>query len=266
MHKQLLLNDLLKKELQRYTSLLSKMERDLAFLPKGSLSVKGDRHYIVAKHDDRFLHLRINEYDADGRLLINELKYKRYIKAARPILKKKIRAIKALQDSYPLYDPLDIRAKLGRQYHDIKDLPIFLQGDFDADAWDPETAPAMYEAGLRHPSKYGLMTRSKAEAMIATALKDSGMKFQYEAATRLWHRTVRPDFKILLPHARKFVYWEHLGKLDDPNYVMDNLTKLQDYADAGILLGRNLVITFETKDKPLTYDTIHRTIDRIRRM
>lgn len=266
MNQQLFLNELLKDEQNRCTKLLNQMEYDLKRLPKGSLEIKDDKFYRYLVYNEQQLHLRINEYTPDGRQLINELRYRRYIKAARPILKRKINVIRTFLKSNPLYDPLQISSKLCPQYHDLTNLPVFLDEDFDPDSWTPDNASPMYTEHLKHPSKYGLMTRSKSEAMIATGLKESGLIFQYEARLQLLYRTVRPDFKILLPHKRKFVYWEHLGKLDDPGYVLDNLTKLQDYADAGIYLGINLVITFETRENPLTYDTIRQTIEKIMNM
>ena len=268
MYRQQRLNEYLRNELTQCTNLLNRMEYDLKTLPEGSLEYKNHKFYRYMIYKNQQLHLPINEYAPDGQLLIDELRYRRYIKAARPILKKKIKAIRTLQNTNPLYDPLQIRNQLASQYCDINNLPIFLKDDFDPDSWIPETIASvpMHTEHLRHPSEGGLMTRSKSEAMIASSLEKTDLKFQYEAPTRLLYRTVRPDFKILLPQKRKFIYWEHLGRLDDSSYVLSNLTKLQDYADAGIYLGINLVITCETQAKPLTYDMINRTINKIRHM
>lgn len=266
MYRQLILEDFLEKELIRYTALSKKMESDFKKLPKGSLILKDSRTYRVIKQDNKLRQIRLHTDSAPDRITISQLKYKRYIKTALPILKAKIKAIRKLQNSDPLYDPLQIQSTLSRQYQGLQNLPVFLEDDVTYECWEPEAAPPMFTDNLKHPSKIGLLTRSKAEAMIASQLEETDLKFQYEAEVRLTYRTVRPDFKILLPGGRRFIYWEHLGKLDDSEYVIDNLAKLQDYADAGIYLGINLILTCETKEWPLTYDTIRRTIDRIRNM
>ena len=61
-----------------------------------------------------------------------------------------------------------------------------------------------------------------------------------------------PDFTILNKRTRQIIYWEHLGKLGDEDYCTDNIQKLEDYADAGIFQGKNLLLTYECASKPLT--------------
>ena len=50
---------------------------------------------------------------------------------------------------------------------------------------------------------------------------------------------------------RKTVYWEHLGKADDPGYIIRNMGKLMDYEKNGLILGDNLILTIETLKRPL---------------
>ncbi|MBQ3924691.1 MAG: hypothetical protein II696_04165, partial [Firmicutes bacterium] len=46
--------------------------------------------------------------------------------------------------------------------------------------------------------------------------------------------------------------WDHLGKIDDPDYIDDKFDRLLDYSRNGIVLGVNLILTWETRAKPLT--------------
>ena len=49
--------------------------------------------------------------------------------------------------------------------------------------------------------------------------------------------------------------------LDKDHYIGTNYDRIAKYASAGILIGENLIITGETKDKPLSTKTIKRIID-----
>ena len=57
------------------------------------------------------------------------------------------------------------------------------------------------------------------------------------------------------------VYWEHLGLLDDPEYIARNLEKIDCYEENGIFLGDNLIITRETSEKPLNMKQVRRLIE-----
>ncbi|MBQ3891206.1 MAG: hypothetical protein II740_07675, partial [Lachnospiraceae bacterium] len=60
-----------------------------------------------------------------------------------------------------------------------------------------------------------------------------------------------PDFTILNKKTRMEMYLEHLGLLDEEGYRKSNLIKMDEYRANGIYIGKNLLITYETKDSPL---------------
>ena len=47
--------------------------------------------------------------------------------------------------------------------------------------------------------------------------------------------------------------------MDDPGYLVSNISKLKSYEKEGYYMGDNLIVTFETKDSPI--DT--RQVDRL---
>lgn len=49
----------------------------------------------------------------------------------------------------------------------------------------------------------------------------------------------------------KIYIYEHLGRMDDANYVENNMYKLNLYEKNGYLIGKNLIITRETSKEPL---------------
>ena len=99
------------------------------------------------------------------------------------------------------------------------------------------------------------VVRSKSEFMIANLLEKKGIPYRYEEQLVLdpdMGIIYYPDFTILNKRTRQTIYWEHLGKLGDEDYCTDNIQKLEDYADAGIIQGKNLILTYECASKPLT--------------
>lgn len=51
-------------------------------------------------------------------------------------------------------------------------------------------------------------------------------------------------------------FYEHLGKMDDENYVASNMRKLDLYEKNGYLLGESLIITHETSTAPLNMKVV----------
>lgn len=95
--------------------------------------------------------------------------------------------------------------------------------------------------------------RSKSEILIADALKSTGIPYVYEFPIKLKNgRVIHPDFKILNIRTRETYYWEHLGKMDDSEYVNTNLQRLKDMRSVGIVQGVNLILSFETLENSLS--------------
>ena len=97
--------------------------------------------------------------------------------------------------------------------------------------------------------------RSKSEKIIADKYKLLYIPYKYEKPLYLLDGTqfvtFRPDFTTLNVRTRKQYYHEHLGKMDDPKYVRRNMYKLSVYAKNGIFIGDQLLLTFESSDRPL---------------
>lgn len=106
--------------------------------------------------------------------------------------------------------------------------------------------------------------RSKSELLIANALIKHNIPYKYECPIILKNGEKRyPDFTILDIKSRKEKYWEHLGKMDDMNYVSKNLCKLDEYKKLGIYLGKNLIISYEYSYKQLGSNEIEELIGTI---
>ena len=104
---------------------------------------------------------------------------------------------------------------------------------------------------LIHKTYAGHMVRSKSEAMIANYLYTRKLPYRYECLLELEGQAFYPDFTILHPMTKKIWYYEHFGKMDDPEYVKKVSNKLRMYSRNGIFMSQNLVATFETEKSPL---------------
>lgn len=109
---------------------------------------------------------------------------------------------------------------------------------------------------LIHTVNSQLSVRSKSECLIALSLIKHGIPFRYECSLSLGNTTLYPDFTILHPFTKQIIYWEHFGLMDDANYVKKTIHKLQLYAEYNILPFQNLLLTYESKETPLTFNKI----------
>jgi len=111
----------------------------------------------------------------------------------------------------------------------------------------------------------GEYVKSKSEVIIADRLTFNGIPYVYEASAVLddWTSTKYPDFKVLNKRTRKEYYWEHLGKIGDEEYAASNQAKIEQYANNGIILGKNLILSVECKERPLSTEYVDRIIKEI---
>ena len=110
----------------------------------------------------------------------------------------------------------------------------------------------------------GECVRSKSEKIIADKLFKLGIPYRYEYPIHFeGNITVYPDFTILKMPERKEVYLEHLGMMDDMNYVNNVLLKFNTYEKNGIYLGVNLFFTYETSKKPLNIRALDEMLKKL---
>ncbi len=112
-------------------------------------------------------------------------------------------------------------------------------------------------------SEKGEEMRSKSEKMIADKLFSLGIPYKYEYALVLDGKTLFPDFTVLNPETRKVFIWEHLGTVDDAEYMERTVEKLRKYERNGYIPGVNLILTYETKDMPLSTTLLNAMVEKI---
>lgn len=125
-----------------------------------------------------------------------------------------------------------------------------------------EWANSPYDHNAPYPENLILKTvsgnkvRSKSEMLIDMALYTHKIPFRYECALQLGGNIIYPDFTIRHPKTGGLYYWEHFGKMDDPDYCYETGYKLRQYITNGIIPTYQLIATYETKDRPLDAQTV----------
>lgn len=103
--------------------------------------------------------------------------------------------------------------------------------------------------------------RSKSEIIIANLLKEYGIPYHYEFPVTLKNgQGLYPDFLCLNVRTRQEFYWEHCGKMSDPEYTSNMTRRLRQFAAEGIIIGRNLILTMETDTAPLKTKEVEEVI------
>lgn len=127
---------------------------------------------------------------------------------------------------------------------------------------------APYEQNPLHPEQLihktgsGHLVRSKSEAIIGMLLHINRIPFRYECSLQLGETTVFPDFTIRHPQTGEKYYWEHFGMMDDPIYCKNAISKLHLYAIHGIIPSIRLLTTYETRENPLSPDSVEKQIEQ----
>lgn len=266
MYTQLQLLRSMETAKKNHVQKIRQMERTLPLLPDGFLTKCNNSYYKVTSHDGQKDQLIISPGYHGREQLISDLQEKRYIQKSLPALKKNLKLIESFLNKYQLYDLEKICNDLPEVYQDFDFRHLQFEDDICRSSWTafPQSENPAFPENLKHQSDGGLLTRSKAEAMIATKLEHEGILFKYEPSLWLGEHHIYPDFAALHQIERRIIYWEHGGLMDVPEYAVNMMEKLRVYSEHGIHLGDNLILTWETSNNPLTYahikDRIYRYI------
>ena len=264
--KQIEVLDGMKELLNGYEKLLFELEFAKEYLPEGSISERkgnGEHYYVrnMKIGKERKTQVAINENLADGRLLINELMLKRVVVHGIPVLRKNIKALKSAISKIRIYDPSywANETSLSKAF--------FLPDQVNIAKWIEDTKNHAYRTNQFHPENKifdtasGDMLRSKSELNIDGLLRSLKLLFRSDSKLVLQDGTVvYPDFIVLHLTKKRLIIIEHFGMMDDPDYAMKQMRRLEAYSRNGLVLGRDVFFTMESKTKPLTRHQIIETL------
>ena len=251
---------LIKKE--QLEKQIDNIHSQLKTLPEGKL---------VCCHTNN--HYKWYNYSSNGRIYIpkkqQDLAEKLALKKYLILLLKEISHEKRAIDLYLKHHETETPAseKLLQNHPEYQTLlfPYFKPFSQTISEWlnAPYEKNMQYPEKLIHKSISGNVVRSKSEALIDTLLYTNKIPFRYECALYLDETLLFPDFTIIHPHTEQIYYWEHFGMMDKPSYIQKTFRKLQTYANYGIIPSIQLITTYETKNVPLTANTIEKIIQDI---
>jgi len=101
-----------------------------------------------------------------------------------------------------------------------------------------------------HQTDRGEIVRSKIEVWAANSLNRMGVPYKYEAPVQTKFGVRYADFTLLNRRTWIEVYVEIMGIMGDPTYASNANKKMHEYSRSGIILGKNLLIIFETSLVP----------------
>lgn len=243
-----------RKELNdRYflTSTLAKeIEKKLKKFPEGRIKVKriGESQYYYYLNSCAEEKLLDRERD---NVRIQELIQKNYLEKVLKASKAEALQLKKLIDRYPQTLAEDVYSSLSEDRRKIAK-PIVLTDEQFIEQWQnvPYTPKPFKEGVPVYMTMRGERVRSKSEQLIADRLFVNGIPYQYEFPVEVNGKIIHPDFKILKVSVRKDVYLEHCGMMDNPEYSNDVVKRVQEYSQAGIILGDSLFLTLESSTMP----------------
>ena len=253
-----------KEEIERLIRAVTKQKEEYTGLPEGTIKVSpsgGRPQYFLRKERTA----KAEYVPTKERELIAKLIKKEYaIRSLRELEEMK----KCLQKFLDKYHP----KALQRQYANLCEgrkvfvTPIELTDEMYVEKWFSEHLGEQnpFPEQGKYETEQGEYVRSKSEKILADTFYKMKVPYRYEAQLNLGlGRYVYPDFTCLNVRKRKTIYWEHLGLLNVDAYASKNHEKLALYEQNGILLGDNLMISFETADCPLNTAVLRKKIEAI---
>ena len=229
---------------------LARLENEFKGLPCGSLrctSNKGtDQFYINGKY--------VSKKQMDT---VRGIVQRDYYEKLKPVIKKRLRILREMELSYTAHEIENCFNKFCKArrmlitpvFETVEEkIQRFLEEEYEPGLFDDDNTTEFFTVK-------GERVRSKSEVLISEHLNRYGIPYRYEKPIELldWNKTVicRPDFTVMNKRTGKIFLYEHLGKMDDENYIAANIRKLDLYKKNGYLLGDKLIVTHETSKSPL---------------
>ncbi len=202
--------------------------------------------------------------------LAKKLAQKHYYLLIRPILEKMLDEAKRFMRKCQSNALEEIYDNLSDERKSLV-TPIQISVKEKVRQWQTEVYEKnlMYPENLRYETEQGDMVRSKSEVIIANILyrnrRDILYKYErpLEVVENGRQKTIYPDFTILNKHTGKVTYWEHAGRMDDSHYANEFVKKMNTYIENDLLLGRDVVISFESLINPLDIKVVKRLVKQI---
>ncbi len=286
----------LQERIEQLEKLLAIKEKALKKAPEGSLRVSKShgavQYYQKINKDEkngRYL-------DSAHREVAQKLAQKAYNIKLLPAIKKELALLQAAliqiqKNSQGREIPFNVLELVNPECRSLVTTATLTDQQYAAAWLSQKYKPKPFQPDS--PELYtarGERVRSKSEVIIADTLNRLGVPYHYEyplslkiggrapvyrdlsnssratksrelTTSNTTTLTVHPDFLCLNLRTRQEFIWEHFGLMDDPDYAVKAVQKLQTYNQNGIHPGQSLIISTETTDFPLNTKHIENLIN-----
>ncbi len=231
--------------------LIAEKTEKLKNAPKGKLYVStcnGHCQFLIAADNGDRKYLSKQE-----RTLIKALAQKDYDQKVIASARSELSTLSILLKKYDAGIAEDIFEKLTPARRNLTE-PIMMPDDAFIEKWlsEPYNKAGFDVGDPEFFTSKGLRVRSKSEIIFAEKYDEYNIPYKYECPLYLeGYGWVRPDFTALKIKYRQTVYHEHLGMMDDSEYAERNINKIHAYEQNGFVIGRDLILTFETRNNPI---------------
>lgn len=220
---------------------------------------------IVHRGKQSYYYWRTSPKDTNGSYISREdysiaqtLAQKCYDQKILQAAREELALIKKLRKKLSLQSVENCSLALEETYQGLIN-PVVLSDEEFVKQWQnmPYHKKYYWEDEKEYYTKRGERVRSKSELIIANTLNDQNIPYRYECACNLKdYGLVFPDFTVLNVRKRKEYLWEHMGMMDDIDYVQKAMRKLSLYEKTGYYPGDKLIITHESGTQPLKSNLI----------
>lgn len=250
----------LKKKADRLEKILFQKKKALSDVPEGNLRVSvcnKNKQYYWIKKDSGKNGTYISHSEID---FAKQLAQKEYDSVSVKAIEKELCLIKNYLKKTEFYENCNF--KFTERKLDLV-TPLTLENEAYVREWLnlPYQKKEFKEGQKVFTTSSGLQVRSKSEVIIAELLEKNTVPFRYEQKLKFSAFNVYPDFTCLNIRTRKEYVWEHFGLLDDVDYVKTAVEKIHYYQKSGYFPGKNLIITTENQDYPLSSNLVQQVID-----
>ncbi len=252
------------EELEQLKKINGKLKMSLNNVTKENLRISlshGQVQYYVRKEGQKGAGKYLRKKDLHKAKKIAQRDYDRVLekKVTERINKiEKILDLCQIEDLSKVYDELPAARKQLVE-------PRILSDDIYAKKWEEKEykGKSINENSIQIDTDKGHMVRSKSEKIISDKLYNMKIPYRYEEPLNLkGYGVIYPDFKVLNKQKRKEIYWEHFGRMDDPDYSEKAIRKINTYIKNGFYPGENLILTFETSECPLDVKVLETIIQK----
>lgn len=258
------LKKLLEEEEARLRRIKEATDCRLKDVPEGTLRITSSKNKIQYMHctNDNEHSRQQGRYIKRAELsLANALAQKEYDLKLRRLVDRRLSQISKLNSEYRDDEIENIYSMQHPQRQAII-IPAEKSWEQTVTEWKsiPYTKKGFKPGDPEIYTKEGERVRSKSEKILADTFTDYGIVYKYECPLQLREGVVHPDFTFLSRFTHEEIYWEHDGRMDDPEYAENAVRKINTYIRNDILPGKRLILTYETSKCVLNDSVVKKMI------